>query len=74
MIRDIRPRVGQNDAWAKEGVQMKIRRQATSDDEQEVLSGDPWTWEGGTVSCRWCHGSWNHEDDCAWVVGRRPGS
>ncbi len=50
---------------------MKIRRRATSDDQQEVVSGDPWTWEGGTVSCRYCQGSWNHEDDCAWVVGLR---
>jgi len=50
---------------------MKNRHQKARDEGQEDVSGDPWTWSGGTVACRWCNGSWNHEDDCVWLTGRR---
>ena len=50
---------------------MRNRHRATSDEGHPDVSGDPWTWSGGTVACRWCNGSWNHEDDCVWLAGRR---
>jgi hypothetical protein len=49
---------------------MKNRHWTTRDEGQEDLSGDPWTWSGDTVACRWCNGSWNHKDDCVWLFGR----
>jgi hypothetical protein len=50
---------------------MKNRQRVKRDEAQEDVSEDPWTWSGGTVACRWCNGSWNHEADCTWLVGRR---
>jgi hypothetical protein len=53
------------------GLSMKNRRRVTRNDRQEEVSGDPWTWSGGTVTCRWCNGTWNHEADCVWLTTRR---
>ena len=70
--RDTGRRARQNGLGLEgEGASMKNWRRVTRDEPDEVISGDPWTWSGGTVACRWCNGSWNHEDDCAWLTGRR---
>ena len=35
---------------------------------EDVLTDSPWRWSGSSVVCRWCHGVWNHSDDCDWVA------